>query len=430
MERLEPREQSERIGFFSSLRYPDYRRLWIATACSQSALWALVVLRGALVYELTKSNAWVGLVTMAAHLPSLVVTPFAGFLADRFERRTLLALTYSLNLGVNLLLAFLVLSKQATEMHILILAIVNGVIRATEVPTNQALLPNLVPRERMLNAIALNQLMQQGSRMFGPLLILPIIRFVSHEPAFCISAALYAIGWLQILRIRTASRGVMVAQQGIFSNLAEGIRYIYTHPLILSFMLLTVFHCALTMAYEAVFPFFARNQLGMVNAKDLFEGPTYLMIGVGAGAVVGNLALGRIGSQEIRGRLFLWLGLSSGLMPIVLGFTHTINTAMIASALTGASTAAFMTLSQSVIQSLSPDSIRGRIMSANTWHVQGAMAGFNAVNGMLMDLPWMSASLLLWSTGIVFVIIMLGSLGMPHPRMIYARGIPTGALAR
>lgn len=218
MERLEPRDPADQIGFFSSLRYADYRRLWLATACSQSALWALVVLRGALVYELTRSNAWVGLVTMAAHLPSLVVTPFAGFLADRFERRTLLALTYSLNLGVNLLLAFLVLSKQATEFHILILAVVNGVIRATEVPTNQALLPNLVPRERMLNAIALNQLMQQGSRMFGPLLILPIIRFVSYEPAFCISAALYAIGWLQILRIRTASRGIIVAQQGIFST--------------------------------------------------------------------------------------------------------------------------------------------------------------------------------------------------------------------
>jgi MFS family permease len=146
--------------------------------------------------------------------------------------------------------------------------------------------------------------------------------------------------------------------------------------------------------------------------------------------VLGNLALGRVGNQAIRGQLFLWLGFSSGLMPMVLGFTHTLPTAMIASALTGASTAAFMTLSQSVIQSLAPDGIRGRIISANTWHVQGAMAGFNAVNGMLMDLPWMTASLLLWVTGMLFVIIMLVSLGMPHPRTIYARGIPARALAR
>jgi MFS family permease len=92
--------------------YPDYRRLWIATGCAQSASWALIILRGALVYNLTQSNAWVGLVTMAVHLPSLVVTPFAGFLADRLDRRRVLAATYSLNLAHNAILALLVLSGQ------------------------------------------------------------------------------------------------------------------------------------------------------------------------------------------------------------------------------------------------------------------------------------------------------------------------------
>ena len=87
--------------------YPDYRRLWIATGCAQSASWALIILRGALVYNLTQSNTWVGFVTMAAHLPSLVVTPFAGFLADRLDRRRVLAATYSLNLAHNVILALL-----------------------------------------------------------------------------------------------------------------------------------------------------------------------------------------------------------------------------------------------------------------------------------------------------------------------------------
>jgi hypothetical protein len=120
MDSLEQDEPASPPGLFSSLVYPDYRRLSLATACGQAALWALIVLRGPLVYELTQSNAWVGFVTMAAHLPSLVVTPFAGFLADRFERRSFLALTYSLNLGATL-------------------------------------------RARLLNAIALHQLMQQGA---------------------------------------------------------------------------------------------------------------------------------------------------------------------------------------------------------------------------------------------------------------------------
>ena len=297
-------------------------------------------------------------------------------------------------------------------------------------PTNQALLPNLVPRERLLNAIALNQLMQQGARMIGPLCILPIIRFVGPQPAFFMSALLYVIGWTQVLRIRTASSGVMVANQGVFFNLAAGIRYIYAHPLVLTVILLTVFHCALTMAYESVFPFFARVQLQLTGARDLFEGPTYLMIGVGAGAVLGNLALARMSGQLLRGRLFLWLGFLSGLTPIVLGYATTITTAMLAAATVGASTAAFMTLSHSVIQGLAPDGIRGRVMSANTWHVQGATSGFNAVNGLLMDVPWMTAPILLTGTGLLFVAIMLGSLLTGQLRTIYMRGVPTEAVAR
>jgi len=430
MARREQRVSSEQVGIFASLVYRDYRRLWGATACSQAAVWALVVLRGALVYELTQSNAWVGFVTMAAHLPSLVVTPFAGFLADRFERRHLLALTYGLNLGNNLLLAFLVSTRQITEWHILVLAMCNGIIRAIEMPTNQALLPNLVPRERLLNAVALNQLMQQGARMFGPLCILPIIRFVSPEPAFFMSAGLYAVGWFQILMIRTASRGTIVAHQGIFGNLVAGIRYIYTQPLMLSLMLLIVFHCACTMAYESAFPFVARTQLGMSTAKDLFAGPAYLMIGVGAGAVLGNLALARIGDQRRRGQLFLSLGFLSALTPVVLGSTTTLLLAMLAAAAVGASTSAFMTFSQGIIQTLTPDGIRGRVMSANTWHSQGTMGGFNAVNGLLMDVPWMTAPILLGGTGMLFMVIMLGSLLMVHLRALYARGLSTEALAR
>jgi hypothetical protein len=89
-----------------------------------------------------------------------------------------------------------------------------------------------------------------------------------------------------------------------------------------------------------------------------------------------------------------------------------------------------MTLSHSVIQGLSPDGIRGRVMSANTWHVQGAMSGFNAVNGLLMDVSWMTAPLLLSSTGILFVAIMAGSLLTGHLRAVYTRGVPAEAVAR
>src|SRR5690348_3840390 len=93
------REAAHTSAFLASLGSPDYRRLWGAMACSQAAVAVLIVLRGALVYAVTTSNAWVGVVTMAAQLPSVVVTPVAGCLADRWDRRDLLACTYGLNVG-------------------------------------------------------------------------------------------------------------------------------------------------------------------------------------------------------------------------------------------------------------------------------------------------------------------------------------------
>ena len=175
----------------------------------------MIVLRGALVYDLTGSNAWVGFVTMSALLPGLVVTPLSGLLADRFDRRRLLALAFAFNLAHNLLLAFLVLGGMADEYQILGLAIMNGSIRAIQMPTNQALLPNLVPRGRLLNAVAMSQLVTQGSKMGGPLLTLPIIGFIGPEPAFFMSAGLYAVGLSQVLNIRTVSQGVVESTRSL-----------------------------------------------------------------------------------------------------------------------------------------------------------------------------------------------------------------------
>ena len=429
MRRTTPHDPPDTLGVFASLGYPDYCLLWGATACGQAAAWALVVLRAALVYELTRSNAWVGFVTMAAQLPSLVVTPFAGLLADRFDRRRVLAGTFTLNLLNNLLLALLVLSGQITPGALLGIALVNGILRATEMPTTQALLPNLVPGPYLLNAVALHQLMQQGSRMLGPLFVLPLLHVLGPRPAFLLCAVLYAVGWSFVVLIRTASHGE-VGSQGILTNLVAGIRYIYTQPLLFALMGITVMHCALTMAYEAAFPFVARTQLGLTAATDLFAGPTYLMIGVGAGAVLGNLALARVHSATLRGRLFLWVGLASGLTPMVFSLMTTIPTSLLAVAAVGASTAAFMTLSQGVMQALAPDGIRGRVVSAQTWHTQGTMAGFNAINGMLMDVSWMTAPLLLGGAGLLFVLLVLGSLLTVQLRSVYTRGVPTVVLAR
>ena len=120
-------------------------------------------------YNLTDgSSLWVGLVTFAAMIPRVLVTPITGYLADRFDRRRVMAVMFALNLAHNLVLAAVVMMGVVTVWHLVLLSFVNGSARAAQMPASQALIPNLVPPSLLLNAIALNQATQNGSRLLGP----------------------------------------------------------------------------------------------------------------------------------------------------------------------------------------------------------------------------------------------------------------------
>ena len=154
-----------------ALQYQDYRNLWIATTCSASAAWALIIARGWLAFEITDGSLWVGIVTFAAIVPRVFSTPISGFLADKLDRQNLLRWIFALNMVNNSLLALLVMSGQAGQWMLTFLALVNGTLRASQMTTASALIPNLVAKEHLMNAIALNQATQQGARMAGACLL-------------------------------------------------------------------------------------------------------------------------------------------------------------------------------------------------------------------------------------------------------------------
>jgi hypothetical protein len=225
--------------------------------------------------------------------------------------------------------------------------------------------------------------------------------------------------------IKTHSTGKNVGGRGVFYNLVAGIHYAYTHPIVLSVIMLAVAHCALTMAFEALFPLFAREQLGMSEDRALYSGPMYMMIGVGIGAVfVNTVVLARVRDQRKRGGLIFWLGILSGLSPLALAFSDSLLLAVLAAAAVGGATAGFMTMTHSTIQQIIPDGLRGRISSVNMWHTMGMMAAFNLVNPALADLSWIDAPRILAATGLIFLVIVLISLLIPPLRQIYMRGLP------
>lgn len=402
--------------YFSALSYRDYRAIWTANMSAAAASWALIVARGWLVYELSGSSLWVGVVTFAAMIPRMLVTPFTGYLSDRFNRRNVLAVMFTLNLAHNLVLGIIVLTGSVQIWHLVVLSLFNGSARAAQMPAAQALIPNLVPKHLLLNAIALNQATNQGSRLIGPAMIAPLLATTGVESAFFLCTGFYAISLIQVLRIRTVSKGAIDKSKKLVTNLTEGFRYVYKTPLMRAITIMALFHCGLTMSFESLLPVLSREQLNAEGA-----GFSYIMMAVGAGALVSAMTLAGIRKEATRGRLFLYMGLLSGVTPIILGLSFNMPMALAAAAGMGASQAGFMTITHTMIQSIVPDGIRGRVAGIYSMHIGGMMASVNLINGGLAD--YVNAPVLLAVGGVMFIVIMFLSLQRVTIRQIYARGL-------
>ena len=415
--------------YLVSLGYREYRKLWLATLCSQSASWALIVARAALVLQMTGSATWTGAVTFAAMIPSVVVSPLAGYLADRFDRRTVLACAYAVNVCDNLVLAFLVVSGLVEPWHVLILSAITGSARSTQMPSGQALMANMVPRERLLNAVSLYQATFHGSRFVGPFLILVVLWATGRQDwVFFLCAGLYILGLSTVLTVKTRSRGAM--QSGRFheifmGNLMAGLSYMYRHPLVLSLVLLVVAHCGMTMSFESLLPVFAQNKLEMEGTAAVLNWFSYLMVGFGVAALAAALMLAGVRTESARGKWLLWLGVASGASAVVLAMSPNLPVAILSAAAMGFAQGGFMTLSHAMIQTITPDEIRGRLLGVYSWHTNGTMAGFNLANGALAGLAGLSAPLILGAGGVGFLLVMTMSFGRIPLRQLYSRGVPT-----
>ena len=401
-----------RDRFLLALQYQDYRNLWIATTFSASAAWALIIARGWLTFDLTGSSFWVGLVTFAAMLPQVFSSPIAGFLADRFDRVRVLQWTFALNMANNSLLAVLVMNGVDSPWILVLLALVNGTLRASQMTVSTALVPNLVAKEHLMNAIALNQATQQGARMTGALAIIPLLGFLNMEAAFWACSSFYLLAFIQVSRIGTRSTGVINQNQGFLTNLFAGFVYVYKRPTLRSIVLIVLAHCVLTMSYESLLPAISEDKLRAGSV-----GASYLMAGVGGGALLSSLFMAGVRNNSIRGKLYLLFALTSGLGPILLAWSGYWGVSVAATVYMGINQAGFMTISHTLIQSLTEDHVRGRVAGVYSVHIGGSMAVTNWINGAIADV--FSASAVLVVGGILFFGIVVISSGNTSIRGLY-----------
>ncbi len=434
--------------FLAALVFRDFRFLAVATLCSGSGAWALIVARGSWVFGIPELEAnaglWVGLITFAAMSPRFFATPFIGYLADRVTRKRLLQWVYLLQLAQATVMAVLVMVGVANPWYVVVLAVVNGTLRATQQTAAQSLAPNLVDRERLPNAVALNEAMQQGSRAVGPAILLAVAVMVgagalsgSGSTLFSIQslvftlgtsaivfwacAAFYLVALISSLNIRTVSSGNIDRRRSFWANTGAGFAYAYSTPLVFGIILMAVAHCVLVMSFESMLPPLAREKLSpdglTFSQNDVYA----LMTALGIGALFSSIFIGGIVSHITRGRMFLVLGFTSSLTPIGLGLSAQTGVSMIAAVLMGLGTAGFMTITHTIIQSVVPDEIRGRVASVYSMHVGGSMAFANLLYGRLADSY--SAGYVMAVVGAAFTLVVLGTLiGSGFWRGIYLRG--------
>ncbi|MCY4417142.1 MAG: MFS transporter [Chloroflexi bacterium] len=434
--------------FLAALVFRDFRFLAFSTLCSSSGAWALIVARGAWVYGIPElqgtQGLWVGLITFAAMSPRFFATPFIGYLADKMTRKTLLQQVYVLQIAQASVMAILVMIGISNPWYVVMLAVVNGTLRSTQMTASQSLTPNLVDRERLPNAVALNQAMQQGSRAVGPAILLAISVTVGGSAifgsggfsfslqnlaltmgtsaiVFWSCAVFYLAALISALNVRTVSTGVINRSRSFWSNAAAGFSYIYTTPLVFGILMMALAHCVLVMSFESMLPPLALEKLSpdgiTFNANDVYA----LMAALGIGALFSSLFVGGIVNHMTRGRMFLFLGFTSSLTPIGMGLSSQTGISMIAAIMMGLGTAGFMTITHTVIQSVVPDDIRGRVSAAYSMHIGGSMAFANLLYGRLADL-WPAGNVMAVA-GAAFTLVVLGTVvGSGFWRDIYFRG--------
>jgi MFS family permease len=387
----------ERTGWgqtFASLSYRNFRLLWITTVFSAGGNWVQQVTLSWLAYDITGSPVQVSLVLGARTLPMLT-SPLSGALADRFDRRRLLMIDHLAMAVIAMSFAVVILAGQLQTWHMYVFAFVSGATWSMNNPVRQALVANSVPREMLTNAIAVNSMAFNSMRMIGPMVGGGLIVLFGPGWNFMIQALMYVAVVFSIIPYRAEYSTIKHADRApFFKGLGEGFKYIGTHSVALSTMVMSLVPTFTMMA-------FLTSQMAVFAAVDMGDasGGTLglLLTGMGAGGFVGTLLMARFSRYKHKGRVALGGGIGAGLSLLVLSQVTVLWLAMVVLAVQQMFFMSIMMTNNTIIQSTTPDELRGRVMGVYMLDIGfqpfgGVFAGF-LVAAYSVSTAWMSGAL-------------------------------------
>jgi MFS family permease len=344
------------LSVFRALGQPNFRIFFIGQTISLTGTWMQNVAQAWLVYRLTHSELLLGTTAFLSHISTLLLGPFAGVVADRFERRRIVVICQSLFFLQALTLAILTILGKVTVTHVLTLAAFQGIVDAFDRPARQAMLIQLASREHLHNAISLNSLMYNTARVVGPSMGGMMVAAFGEGPCFALNAAsfLAVIGGLLLVKIEREEPN---RTAGAMSHLAEGFRYVQRNPATSSPLLLVALVNLATAPVWALLPVFADAIFHKGS-----EGVGFLTASMGLGAVLGMLHLASLTTADGLHRVAFWNALILAVALIGFAWSTIYMVSSVLMALLGASVMRVNGATNTEIQTQVPEDMRGRIM--------------------------------------------------------------------
>jgi MFS family permease len=362
-----------------ALRHRNFQLFFAGQLISLIGTWMQNVAQSWLVYRLTGSSALLGMVGFAGQIPVFLISPLGGLIADRHSRQRTVIATQTSAMILAFVLAGLTLTGRVQVPHIFVLAALLGVVNAFDIPARQSFLVEMVGREDLINAIALNSSMFNGARIVGPAVAGILVAAIGEGWCFFANGVSYIAVIIGLIMIQVPPAAAPKKGSAI-SHIAEGFRFAARTTPIRVLLLLLGLVSLTGMPYAVLMPVFA-GQIFHSGARGL----GILMGFSGAGALIGALALAT--RQRVTG-LGRWVGVSTGVFGVSLILFSLSRSFWIAAALLVPVGLAMMTqmgASNTLIQTMTPDLLRGRVMSVYSMMFMG-MAPLGALlAGVMAD---------------------------------------------
>ena len=366
---------------FAALRHRNFRLFFYGQLISLIGTWMTTTAQGWLVYQLTGSKALLGVVAACASAPMLVFSTWGGWAADRYPKRSVLVVTQISAMIQSLAMAVLVWSGHIKPWQIIVVAIAGGVTMAFDMPTRQSFVIEMTSREDLMNAISLNSSVFNAARIIGPSLAGILMAKVGIAMCFFLDGISFIAVISGLLMMRLPKHRSAPSETGAIGQALEGFRYVWNHPRALTILALFAVVGIFGWSYTVLMPAFAHDVLHLEE-----QGYGMLMAASGVGALLAALTVATAGHTLPSRALALggvWI-FSAGLA--LFAFNRSLYIAFVLLAISGFGIVLYFSTSNTVLQTIVPDEMRGRVMGIWTLVFGGMMPLGSLQAGLVADL--------------------------------------------